>query len=859
MAASTSTKVAVNTGAAKDDLFTAADGITEDSLVAQLNVLANDPGSAKLYSFANPGQVISTSTTFVPLSSSHSALGATLTLNADGTVRYDASSLSASMQSLAAGEYATDSFSYVIRMANGALSTATVTVQIGGQNDAPTLKTVADATLYDTAADDTPAAITGTLQGADVDHGSTLTYHLVSGSSAYGTLAVGANGSYSFLADADKIDSLNAGENATASFVVNVTDEHGAASAPVTLNFKLIGANDIASISGTASGAGTEDSAALATGMLTVADRDAGQSVFAAPSGLAGAYGDFTFDAASGAWTYAVRNSDNAVQALNAGKIVHDAITVSSLDGTATQTIDVAITGTNDAASISGTAAGAVTEDGTAAAGATLTVADVDSGEAVFKAAPSLAGAYGDFTFDVATGTWGYLLRNGDANVQALNGGKVVHDSITVSSLDGTATQTIDVAITGTNDAATISGTAAGAVTEDGAAAAGATLTVADVDSGEAVFQAAPSLAGAYGDFTFDAATGAWGYLLRNGDANVQALNGGKVVHDSITVSSLDGTATQTIDVAVTGTNDAASISGTASGAVAEDGTAAAAGTLAVSDADSGEAGFKAAGSLAGTYGDFSFDAAAGTWGYTLHNGAANVQALGATALVHDQLVVTSLDGSASQTIDVAIAGANDAATFSGATTGNVKEDANLTTGGTLSVADVDTGEAGFQAATGLAGAYGDFTFDAGSGAWTYTLRNGAANVQALNTGDVVVDTLTVKSVDGTAQDIKVSISGQNEPALPPQNPNNTGDTVTRYLVNHGTTDINERNLITGFDANDLLVYANNLTLKSITQVDTNGDHVADATDVQFTFHSNTIDVVLVGFTGLQSSQVVGA
>jgi VCBS repeat-containing protein len=755
MAASTSTKVAAITGAAKDDLFTSADGITEDSLIAKLNVLGNDPGSAKLYSLANPGQAISTATTFVPVTLGHSALGATLTMNADGTIGYDASTLSASMQGLAAGEYATDTFSYVVRMANGALSTALVTVQIGGQNDAPTLKSVSDATLFDTAADDNPAALTGSLKGSDVDHGSVLSYHLIGGSSDYGTLAVNANGSYSFQADADKIDSLNAGQDAVASFVVNVTDEHGAASAPVTLNFKLVGANDIAAISGTAAGGATEDSNDLAAGTLSVADRDAGQSVFAAASGLAGTYGDFTFDAATGAWTYAVRNSDNAVQALNAGKVVHDSVTVTSVDGTASQTIDVAITGVNDAASINGTAGGAVAEDGTVTAGAAIAVSDVDSGEAVFQAAGTLAGAYGDFSFDAATGAWGYVLRNGDANVQALNGGKVVHDAIVVSSFDGTASQTIDVAITGANDAASISGTAAGAVAEDGAAAAGATLAVADVDSGEAGFQQPASLAGAYGDFSFDAATGAWTYMLRNGDANVQAL--------------------------------------------------------------------------------------------------------GASALVHDTLVVTSLDGTASQTIDVAIAGANDAATFGGDKTGSVKEDANLTASGTLTVADVDSGEAALQAAASLAGTYGDFTFDASSGAWTYALRNGAVNVQALNSGDVVYDTLTVKSLDGTTQAIQVSISGQDEAALPPQNPNNTGDTVTKYLVNHGTTDVNERNLITGFDANDLLVYANNLTLKSITQVDTNGDHAVDATDVQFTFHSNTIDVVLVGFTGLQASQVVAA
>src|SRR5438105_3356203 len=99
---------------------------------------------------------------------------------------------------------------------------------------------------------------------------------------------------------------------------------------------------------------------------------------------------------------------------------------------------------------------------------------------------------------------------------QAQTAASVLHDTLTVKSVDGTATQVIDVTINGTNDGATISGTAAGTVTEDGKIGRASRrergkLSVADVDSGENHFKAvaAAALTGTYGSFTFNSATGA--------------------------------------------------------------------------------------------------------------------------------------------------------------------------------------------------------------------------------------------------------------------------------------------------------------------------------------------------------------
>ncbi|TRW99875.1 VCBS domain-containing protein [Candidatus Methylobacter oryzae] len=337
-------KLAALTGAAKDDQLSSA-----IAGVSDLNVLANDPGSAVIYSLTQDVSGLAGTAQFPVSTSAETLKGATISVNTDGTIHYDASALD--LAALAEGELLVDSFVYTIRMANGTLSTATATVTTTGVNDAPTLAPVSATAINDTAADDQPAALPGQLVGHDVDHGAVLTYSLadgVDGKSAYGDLTVNADGSYSFAVNADALNALAAGENETVSFNVVVTDEHGAKSGVQTITYNLVGANDTAEISGAATGDVTEDGTLTANGTLTVADRDHDQSAFAAvdANALHGTYGDFTFD--HGVWTYALRNGDANVQALIAGQQVSDKLTVTSLDGSTSQDIVVTINGADE-------------------------------------------------------------------------------------------------------------------------------------------------------------------------------------------------------------------------------------------------------------------------------------------------------------------------------------------------------------------------------------------------------------------------------------------------------------------------------------------------------------------------------
>ncbi|MEP9397617.1 VCBS domain-containing protein, partial [Mesorhizobium sp. KR2-14] len=129
-------------------------------------------------------------------------------------------------------------------------------------------------------------------------------------------------------------------------------------------------------------------------------------------------------------------------------------------------------------------------------------------------------------------------------------------DSITVHTADGTA-QLITVTIHGSNDAAVITGTSTGSVTEDATLTTSGKLTISDPDADESSFQVRESnnpIKGTYGSLTIDA-TGNWVYTLNNGAANVQALTSADHPHDLIHVKSADGT-DHVIDITVNGADE---------------------------------------------------------------------------------------------------------------------------------------------------------------------------------------------------------------------------------------------------------------------------------------------------------------
>ncbi|MBR1361999.1 VCBS domain-containing protein, partial [Bradyrhizobium ottawaense] len=696
------------------------------------------------------------SASFAAASSNTTSLGAfsldsvNETANAaNGSVQWHYNLNNAAAQYLAAGQTITESFVVTINDGHGSTATQTVTVTITGTNDSATVSSEAKSVTEGDAA----AALntSGQLSIIDPDTGQA---HVVAQSNVHGTygdFSIDANGAWSYTGNGAH-DELTAGQQVQDQFTV--TSQDGTASGIVTVT--TTGTNDAATVSSDSKSVSEGDAASAlnASGQLSITDPDTGEAHVVAQSNVHGTYGDFSIDA-SGAWSY---TGNGAHDELTAGQQVQDQFTVTSQDGTASGTVTVTITGSNDAATVSSDSK-SVTEGDTAAALNTsgqLTVTDPDTGEAHVVAQSNVHGTYGDFSID-ANGAWSYT---GNGAHDELTAGQQVQDQFTVTSQDGTATGIVTVTITGSNDAATVSSDSK-SVTEGNAAAALNTsgqLSITDPDTGEAHVVAQSNVHGTYGDFTIDA-SGAWSFT---GNGAHDELTAGQQVQDQFTVTSQDGTASGTVTVTITGSNDAATVSSD-SKSVSEGDTAAAlntGGQLTIVDPDSGEAHVVAQTNAHGTYGDFSIDAN-GAWSYT-GNGAHDE--LTAGQQVQDQFTVTSQDGTASGIVTVTITGSNDAATVSSDSKSVSEGDtaAALNTSGQLTIVDPDSGEAHVVAQTNAHGTYGDFTIDA-NGAWSYT-GNGAHD--ELIAGQQVQDQFAVTSQDGTATGtVTVTITGSNDAA----------------------------------------------------------------------------------------------
>ncbi|MGR3100839.1 VCBS domain-containing protein, partial [Vibrio vulnificus] len=426
----------------------------------------------------------------------------------------------------------------------------------------------------------------------------------------YGELHVDANGQYTFVLNpkSPQYILLNQHQQGTDHFLLHLSN-----GSSVIVQVPVTGKQDTPSISGDLTGVVTEDhnidSQGLlhANGKIDVIDPDQNESSVA-PEVISGKYGSLTIDA-DGHWQYQVNNSLSNVQALTAATSLHESFTIHTKDGTP-QTIDMTIGGNDDNAVITGVDAGVVTEESHLQTSGTLTVTDVDTGEAHFSNT-DVVGTLGTLHLK-DNGAWTYDLDNTNPKVQALGQGATATDTITVQSADGTPHK-VTITVNGTNDKAVIAGTDSGAVTEESQLQTSGTLTVTDVDTGEVHFSNT-DVAGNLGTLHLTD-SGAWTYVLDNTDPTVQALGKGSTATDTITVHSADGTPHQ-VTITVNGTNDKAVIAGTDSGVVTEESHLQTSGTLTVTDVDTGEAHFSNT-DVVGTLGTLHLKDN-GTWTYDL-------------------------------------------------------------------------------------------------------------------------------------------------------------------------------------------------------------------------------------------------
>ena len=187
----------------------------------------------------------------------------------------------------------------------------------------------------------------------------------------YGTLTIGADGSYTYIADQDAADSIASGSSETDVFTYTVTDENGAtatATLTITVNGsdnEVVGVNDTGAVDAGSTLSVTPDSAgllsndtdngvaALSVGEASVTEIRTGRENRSGTSGtvgstLTGTYGTLTLNS-DGTYTY-VANTD-AAKAIAPADTKIDYFTYTISDGTSTDTAQLAITvtGINEA------------------------------------------------------------------------------------------------------------------------------------------------------------------------------------------------------------------------------------------------------------------------------------------------------------------------------------------------------------------------------------------------------------------------------------------------------------------------------------------------------------------------------
>ena len=327
-----------------------------------------------------------------------------------------------------------------------------------------------------------------------------------------------------------------------------------------------------------------------------------------------------------------------------------------------------------------------------------------------------------------------------------------------------TATALVSITVNAVDDPAVVAGTVTGAVSEgdigDAPVTASGAITISDVDEGDMpTFADVTSTAGdnAYG--SFELVSGTWTYTLNQ--SAVQDLDAGDMVNDTITFTASDGT-TQEITVTITGTDDAAVVAGTFTGAVTEgdmdDAAVTATGAIAISDVD--EDDMPSFANVASTLSDSafgSFELVSGTWTFTLDQNS--VQEFAEGDMVDDTITFTATDGTM-QEITVTITGTNDAPAAS-SVAGAADEDGPAVTV-SADFTDADVGDT-FTFAVDTTGTLGSVTNN-GDGTFNYD-PNG--QFEGLAVGATASDTFTYTVTDNnggmSTETVTITLTGQND------------------------------------------------------------------------------------------------
>ena len=465
----------------------------------------------------------------------------------NGTWTYTLDNTASNVQALDAGEQVTDSFTFTA----SDNTTQVVTVTINGSDDSA----VVAGSFSSSVTEDGTSTATGTLSISDVDGDDSPSFADDSQSGTYGSIAL-VNGTWTYTLDntASNVQALDVGEQVTDSFTFTASD-----STTQVVTVTVNGANDTPTIANAiVDQSSTEDSAfSLTVPTNTFNDVDADDSLSysatladgsALPSWL-------SFDASTRTFSGTPENAD-------VGSVT---VRVTATDGssaTVSDDFELAITNTNDAPTINQLTATKTYDDASFTQDLLASAADVDDGATI-----SLSGVVSGSVVDedgttITLPVGAFSVTGNTVSIDPSVFGSLAVDEQRVLTLsyditDGIATtaNTMVVTITGANQAPVLSVSDL-SVVEDGAAVSG-TVTASDADGQAMTYSTTqPS----FGSVTIDASTGEYTFTPGSAFQDLDAGDITTVSFDVTATDSLGGTATETVVVTITGTNDTPTI-----------------------------------------------------------------------------------------------------------------------------------------------------------------------------------------------------------------------------------------------------------------------------------------------------------
>jgi VCBS repeat-containing protein len=403
--------------------------VAHDAAALTVNVLAND---------VDPD--LGDSKTVVALDTS-GTLG-TVSIGANGaSLIY---SVGTAFAGLAGGGTASDSFSYTMRDAAGATSTARVNVSVYG-NSAPLA--VADSAVA--SENGAPVTIDVLANDSDANVGDIKTVVSVDGTGLLGTVAVVPGGGAVLYTVGGAFQSLAAGTTAIERFTYTMADRGGArASAEVSVT--VTGVND-APVALANSATLSEDAAPLSLNLLANdSDVDAGDSLQLLAIDTTGLKGSAVLAADGVSVIYTPHQSLPANQS---GTDTFSYLISDRSGAQATATVTLTVQGANDAAPVAVTDAFSLSEDAAATPLAVL-ANDTDADVGDSKTVLSVDGSGLQGTVSVAAGGSGVVYTPSPL-FQSLASGQTATETFSYTMVDGggvTSSASVTVTVNGITD-----------------------------------------------------------------------------------------------------------------------------------------------------------------------------------------------------------------------------------------------------------------------------------------------------------------------------------------------------------------------------------------------------------------------